>query len=174
MSVTTEDAIRPFLTYAPPGLFISYTPHGIVSARRQKTELPGCLGRSILTEKNDESERYWTLDVDSVATIERHEHPSDEAGKRVHTSLPCDLETRDRKLEEQVKHQDQENHRLHKRVSGICESVPTSLISPNLVVHFGTRLWKRNERRRAKEKGTERFSGQAGRGPTGQGLSYIA
>ncbi|KAI2866586.1 hypothetical protein CBS76997_10870 [Aspergillus niger] len=123
---------------------------------------------SILTEKNDESERYWTLDVDSVATIERHEHPSDEAGKRVHTSLPCE------KLEEQVKHQDQENHRLHKRVSGICESVPTSLISPNLVVHFGTRLWKRNERRRAKEKGTERFSGQAGSGPTGQGLSYIA
>ncbi|BCS00088.1 uncharacterized protein AKAW2_50429A [Aspergillus luchuensis] len=44
--------------------------------------------KSILTL--DERERYWTQDVDSVATIERPEHPSDEAGERAHSSPPCE------------------------------------------------------------------------------------
>ncbi|RDH26621.1 hypothetical protein BDQ94DRAFT_164334 [Aspergillus welwitschiae] len=96
---------------------------------------------SILTEKSTKSPvklSPWLLPSESAAFL-------------------CDFELTEsrRKLEEQVKHQDQENHRLHKRVSG----------------HL---LWKRNERRQAKEKGTERFSGQAGRGPTGQGLINIA
>ncbi|OJZ80056.1 hypothetical protein ASPFODRAFT_148313 [Aspergillus luchuensis CBS 106.47] len=138
---------------------------------------------SILTEKNDESERYWTLDVDIPSydipnPVSIHPrtvlicifNPVNLSPWLLPSDLQCDFELTGshRKLEEQVKHQDQENHRLHKRVSCICESVPTSLISPNLVVHFGTRLWKRNERRRAKEKRTERFSGQAGRGPKGK------
>ncbi|KAI3050503.1 hypothetical protein CBS147353_11645 [Aspergillus niger] len=46
--------------------------------------------KSILTQKIDERERYWTQDVDSVATIERPEHRSDEAGERAHSSLPCE------------------------------------------------------------------------------------
>ncbi|GAA92355.1 hypothetical protein AKAW_10469 [Aspergillus luchuensis IFO 4308] len=148
---------------------------------------------SILIEKNDDAltvlicEYVPSYDVPNPAAIHprtvlvcffksRNQSPVNLLPWLLPSDLLCDFELTGshRKLEEQVKHQGQENHRLHKIVSRICESVPTSLISPNLVVHFGTRLWKRNERRRAKEKGTERFSGQVGSGPTGQGLSYIA
>ncbi|PYH63970.1 uncharacterized protein BO88DRAFT_429985 [Aspergillus vadensis CBS 113365] len=52
-----------------------------------------------------------------------------------------------------------ENYCLHKIINCICKSVPTSLISLNLIIYFGTRLWKRNEYCRVKKKGTEHFSG---------------
>ena len=59
-----------------------------------------------------------------------------ESGELISVALPSDI-LRDleltesyRKLEEQVKDQTQENHRLHRRVSSIYESVPTSHTKP--------------------------------------------
>ncbi|RDH26560.1 hypothetical protein BDQ94DRAFT_176299 [Aspergillus welwitschiae] len=83
-------------------------------------------GDGILSQENDTSDRDATWEVDSVVTIELPEPPLDVPDMKALTSLICDLETRVRKLEEQVKGQSQENHRLHRRVSSIYESVPTS------------------------------------------------
>ncbi|GCB24351.1 hypothetical protein AAWM_07236 [Aspergillus awamori] len=59
-----------------------------------------------------------------------------ESGKSISIALPSDI-VRDleptesyRKLEEQVKHQNHENCRLHRRVSSIYESAPTSHTKP--------------------------------------------
>lgn len=55
-----------------------------------------------------------------------------ESGKLIFIALPSDtlrdLELTEsyRKLEEQMEDQNQENHRLHRRVSSTYESVPTS------------------------------------------------
>ncbi|BCR99819.1 uncharacterized protein AKAW2_50161S [Aspergillus luchuensis] len=67
-------------------------------------------------------------EVDSVVTNELPEHPNNVAitSTKTLTMLICDLESRVRKLEEQVKDQNQENNRLHRRVSSIYESVPRS------------------------------------------------
>ncbi|BCS00041.1 uncharacterized protein AKAW2_50382A [Aspergillus luchuensis] len=82
-------------------------------------------GDGILSQENDTSDKDATWEVDSVVTIELPEPPIDVPDVKALTSLICDLETRVRKLEEQVKGQSQENHRLHRRVSSIYESVPT-------------------------------------------------
>ncbi|KAI3048954.1 hypothetical protein CBS147353_11694 [Aspergillus niger] len=55
-----------------------------------------------------------------------------ESGELISVAIPGDilrgieLTGNYRKLEEQLEHQSQENHRLHKSVSGMCESVSTS------------------------------------------------
>ncbi|BCS00123.1 uncharacterized protein AKAW2_50464A [Aspergillus luchuensis] len=84
------------------------------------------LDERMLTEENDESERDGAQEVDSGVTIGPPESPPDVANRKILMSLICDLETRVRKLEEQVADQNQENHRLHRRVSSTYESVPTS------------------------------------------------
>ncbi|PYH68097.1 uncharacterized protein BO88DRAFT_426211 [Aspergillus vadensis CBS 113365] len=84
---------------------------------------------SILTEKDDEIPSYDIL------------NPSQ------NYDLLCDFEL--------TGSYRKENYCLYKRVSGICKSILISLISLNLILHFSTRLWKRNERRQAKKKRTE-------------------
>ncbi|RDH26923.1 hypothetical protein BDQ94DRAFT_176060 [Aspergillus welwitschiae] len=94
----------------------------------RKPKFQAVSGEGILTHENGASDRDAMSEVDSVVTNELPEHPNDVAdtSTKALTVLICDLETRVRKLEEQVKDQNQENHRLHRRVSGIFESVPTS------------------------------------------------
>ncbi|OJZ80382.1 hypothetical protein ASPFODRAFT_53561 [Aspergillus luchuensis CBS 106.47] len=84
--------------------------------------------QAILTHKNVASDRDAMSEVDSVVTNELPEHPNNvsDTSTKALTMLICELETRVRKLEEQLEHQSQENHRLHKSVSGMCESVSTS------------------------------------------------
>ncbi|RDH26508.1 hypothetical protein BDQ94DRAFT_177492 [Aspergillus welwitschiae] len=78
--------------------------------------------QAILTHKNVASDRDAMSEVDSVVTNELPEHPNNvsDTSTKALTMLICE------KLEEQLEHQSQENHRLHKSVSGMCESVSTS------------------------------------------------
>ncbi|KAI3050041.1 hypothetical protein CBS147353_11655 [Aspergillus niger] len=107
-------------------------------------------GEAILTHENDASDRHGMSDVDSMVTIEHPEPPIDVPDMKALTSLICEyvlsydvpnpavirprtvliyiFKSRNQspKAEGQVKDQTQENHRLHRRVSSINESVPTS------------------------------------------------
>ncbi|GLA44700.1 hypothetical protein AnigIFM63309_005883 [Aspergillus niger] len=105
----------------------------------RKPNFQAVSGEGILTHENDASDRDAMSEVDSVVTNELPDHPYNVAdtSTKALTMLICDDILRDlklmgsyRKLEEQVKHQNQENHRLHKRVSGISEGVPTSHTKP--------------------------------------------
>ncbi|BCR99922.1 uncharacterized protein AKAW2_50264S [Aspergillus luchuensis] len=94
----------------------------------RKANFQAVSGEGISTHENDASDRDAMSEVDSVVPNELPEHPNNVAdtSTKALTMLICDLESRVRKLEEQVKGQSQENHRLHRRVSSIYESVPTS------------------------------------------------
>ncbi|GLA21806.1 hypothetical protein AnigIFM62618_001655 [Aspergillus niger] len=98
----------------------------------RKPNFQAVSGEGILTHENDASDRDAMSEVESVVRNELPDYPNNVAdtSTKALTMMICDLETRVRKLEEQVKHQNHENYRLHRRVSSIYESVPTSHTKP--------------------------------------------
>ncbi|GAA93083.1 hypothetical protein CBS147353_11500 [Aspergillus niger] len=92
----------------------------------RKPNFQAASSEGILTQGNGARDRDAMWEVDSVITNELPEHPNNVDDLKALASLICDLEARVRKLEEQVEDQNQENRRLHRRVSNTYESVPTS------------------------------------------------